>query len=187
MSKHIPLVSDDRLTQLALDIGIKSWSECLSYIQQLPYGRNSSRSDFGLVLKEGKGSCSSKHALLKRISDLNKVPGVELILGIYKMNVSNTPGIGSVLEKSNLEYLPEAHCYLRINGDRLDVTKDYSDIGQLEKDIILEKEITPDQVIEFKVEFHKNFLIDWIRKYEVPYDLNALWTIREKCITNLSN
>jgi hypothetical protein len=41
-------------------------------IKQLLHGLNSNRTEFGLVIIERKGSCSSKHALLKQVADNTK-------------------------------------------------------------------------------------------------------------------
>ena len=72
------------------------WDELVSYIKELPYGRISNREDLTLVLSEQKGSCSSKHVLLKTVAVENQMEDVGLFIGIYKMTRENTPGIGSV-------------------------------------------------------------------------------------------
>jgi len=112
-NKDYKLVSKDGLTKLTNSIGIRTWNQLTKHIKNLPYGRNQNRTDFGLVLYEQKGTCSSKHALLKSIADLNNVPNIELIIGIYRMTESNTPRIGTELTKNAIEYIPEAHCYLK--------------------------------------------------------------------------
>ena len=40
------------------------------------------------------------------------------MLGIYEMSDRNTPGVGRVLTAHGLSYIPEAHCYLRCQGER---------------------------------------------------------------------
>ena len=107
----------------------------LQHLRQLPYGRNTDRKNFSLVITEETGTCSSKHALVAQIGKLNNIPRVKLILAIYKMNKQNTPGIGDHIENADLEYLPEAHCYLSINGESRDITKPSSDINKLLPDI----------------------------------------------------
>jgi hypothetical protein len=186
MQTDYKLNSEDKLTRIIKNNGIESWNELILLIQNLPYGRNKNRTDFSLVLLEKKGSCSSKHALLKKAADLNGIPNIKLILGIYKMNEANTPKIGRELTKNDLEYIPEAHCFLKINGVRLDLTTANSDIKNIEKDIIQEKEIQPEQVAQFKVDFHKSFLKQWIKKNNILFNFNELWHIREQCIFNLS-
>ena len=180
------LGSNDVLTQLIKSYNTDNWLDLVSRTKNLPYGRNQNRKDFSLVWKEQKGTCSSKHAFLKHVADLNNIPNIELILGMYKMNNLNTPKIGSVLSDHHLEYIPEAHCYLKINDERLDFTSTTSDFSKIENDILLEKEITPQQVAEFKVEFHKAYLKDWIQTHDIPFSFEEVWKIREQCIANLS-
>lgn len=122
MNTDYKLKSTDELTELAKNHGIESWNKLTEFIKNLPYGRNKNRTDLGLVLSEMKGTCSSKHALLKSIADLNNVQNIDLVIGIYKMNELNTPKIENELTKNSIEYIPEAHCYLKINGKRIDLT-----------------------------------------------------------------
>ncbi|TXD80565.1 hypothetical protein ESY86_20430 [Subsaximicrobium wynnwilliamsii] len=165
---------------------METWNELIQFVRKLPYGRNANRTDFELVIKEKKGSCSSKHALLKKVADLNNIKNVKLILGIYKMNRQNTPNIGNVLIENSIEFIPEAHCYLKIDDRRADITTDNSDFEKIERDILNELEIEPEQVAEFKVEYHKEILTKWISENRIDRDFNEIWKIREKCITNLT-
>lgn len=180
------LISNDTLTLLIRDHGIHEWEDLMLYIRQMPYGRNSSRTDLELVIKEQKGTCSSKHALAKKIADLNEIADVKLILGIYQMTQSNTIGIGNHLSDNGLRYLPEAHSYLKINGKRIDLTNQDSDISRIVPDIIEEHEITPSQVGEYKVVFHQRFIQNWIKTQRIAKDFNTIWSIRERCIQELS-
>lgn len=59
------LESKDNLTLLVREKGVEYWEELQIYIRGLTYGRNTNREDFGLVMKEMIGTCSSKHAFLK--------------------------------------------------------------------------------------------------------------------------
>ena len=186
MDTDYNLNSKDKLTELAKSIGIESWNQLTEYVKNLPYGRNKNRTNFGLVLSEKKGTCSSKHALLKSIADLNNVPNIDLVIGIYRMNEFNTPKIGTELTNNSIEYIPEAHCYLKINGNRIDLTAKKSEFKKIEKDIIQEKEIEPKQVAEFKVDYHKEFIKSWLKKTNSEFKFEQIWKIREKCIENLT-
>lgn len=187
MNNNYRLQSTDDLTKLIKQNQITNWKDLTLKIKHLPYGRNANRTDLALVWKEQKGTCSSKHAFLKHVADLNKTPNIELTLGMYKMNQSNTPKIGNVLSKHKLDYIPEAHCYLKIEGKPLDFTSKHSDFKTIENDILLEKIITPQQVSEFKVAFHKAYIKEWITTNNIPYSFETIWDIREQCITNLSS
>ena len=180
------LTSQDNLTKLIKSKGINTWEELVSMVKSLPYGRNSNRTDFKLVITEQKGTCSSKHSFLKKIADLNGVQNVKLILGMYKMDKNNTPNIGNALNNNSIDYIPEAHCYLQIEGLRIDITNEQSDFKKVEKDIIQELEIQPEQVAEFKVEYHKNYIKDWISNNDIEYSFEEVWKIREHCINNLT-
>jgi len=183
--KQLHFIANDDLTTLIIKKGLNNWSDLIEFTRNLPYGRNLHRTDFSLVIKENKGTCSSKHALLKKVADLNGIENVKLILGMYSMNNLNTPKIGNIIAKSGLDYIPEAHCFLKLNGHRIDITHNNSDIENFTKDIIEEIEITPEQVITFKVDYHKNFLKKWIDENAIQLNFERIWEIREQCIKKL--
>jgi len=186
MNTDYQLNSKDKLTKLATSNGIKTWNELTEFVKNLPYGRNKNRTDLGLVLFEKKGTCSSKHALLKSLADLNSVPNIHLVIGIYRMTELNTPKIGTVLSKNSMEFIPEAHCYLKINGKRTDLTTRKSDFKKIEKDLIQEKEIEPKHVAEFKVDYHKKFIENWLKETNSACEFEQVWQLREACIKNLT-
>jgi hypothetical protein len=179
------LTSNDSLTQLLYSNGIVFWEDALLFIKQIPYGRNANRVNFSLVLKENKGTCSTKHAFLKEIANRNHISNIELIVGLYKMNEANTR-IGSILSDNNIEYIPEAHCYLKISGERLDLTSKESDFEKIKSVLIEEIIIEPYQVGDFKVNYHKEYLKNWLNENGLSHTFEQLWRIREKCIENLS-
>ncbi|MEM7087341.1 MAG: hypothetical protein AAF489_14230 [Bacteroidota bacterium] len=183
----IPLNSSDAWTAQLQPLNIYDWATLTAFVQNLPYGRNKNRSDFSLVISERKGSCSSKHAYLKEIAQRNNLNDVQLIMGIYKMNPKNTPGIGNLLAENGLAYLPEAHCYLKIKGQRKDFTQSNSNTKNWEADLLEEQTIVPDQVSEFKVTYHKEFLRNWLTSCDLDLSFDALWKVREACINKLSN
>lgn len=180
------LSSNDELTHLIEAVGIRTWSNLLDWTQKLPYGRNENRRDLKLVISEEKGTCSSKHAMLKKVADLNQIANVNLILGIYKMSEKNTPKIGDELTENSLEYIPEAHCYLEIDGERKDFTSPASNFETIKDDVMKEISIEPEQVTDFKVTYHQSFLKQWIEDEKIPFSFEDIWRIREQCIENIS-
>lgn len=185
--KYINLNRKNKYTDLLLKRNIKNWSSLLNYVRHLPYGRTQNTKSVISVLKEEKGTCSSKHALLKKIAQDYQLNHVKLILGLYRMTSINTPGIGDAIKDAGLDYLPEAHCYLNVFGKRIDLTNRNSSIGRIEDDLIKEIEIEPDQIGPYKVDLHKAFLTHWIEQNNIDLTLTQIWTIRETCIKNLSN
>ena len=172
--------------QLLHDNGISTWNELTEFVKNIPYGRNANRTDFSLVLTENKGTCSSKHALLKEVSSNFTNDEVKLIIGIFKMDGNNIPKINEILVKNDIDYIPEAHCYLKINGIPNDFTVEDSLYPKIENDILNEIEIEPYQVADFKVDYHKDFLKKWIADTNQSKNFEEFWMIREKCIEKLS-
>ena len=162
-----------------------NFQETINLVKQIPYGRNANREDFSLIISENKGTCSSKHAYLKDFANKNNIPNVQLIIGMYTMNEQNTK-IGKILSENNLEYIPEAHCYLKIDGEIVDVTSNESDFNKI-KDFLLEEiEIEVFQTADFKVNYHQNFIKKWLIETNSKITFDEIWRIREMCIKLLS-
>jgi hypothetical protein len=162
------------------------FKELIDKVKNIPYGRNANRYDFSLVLSESKGTCSSKHAFLKDFADKNEIGNVKLYIGIFKMNEVNTPKLGDLLLRNNIEYIPEAHCYLKINQIPVDATTSDSFYDKIKHDIMEEIEIIPNQVSDYKVAYHKAFLKKWITETNQNNTFEEIWRIREQCISKLS-
>lgn len=163
-----------------------NFEELIEKVKLIPYGRNSNRHDFSLVISENKGTCSSKHAYLKDYATQNNISKVKLYIGIFKMNEQNTSKIAPLLSSNNIEFIPEAHCYLKINDIPVDVTSSESFYDKIKNEILEEIEIEPFQVVDFKINYHQDFLKKWIEKTNQRLKFEEIWTIREKCIQKLS-
>ena len=90
-------------------------------------------------------------------------------------------------QSDNLKYIPEAHNYLKFKNKILDFTKKNSSENDFINDLLEEIEIEPHKINQFKIEFHKNYLKNWLAKNpQIPFSLDELWKIREECIKALS-
>lgn len=180
-----PLTADGPITRLFRAAGAHDFPGAARHILGLPYGRITDRSRFWLVLEEGRGTCTTKHATL---SELAREQGIEvqLMLGIYEMSEGNTPGVGQVLSAYGLAYIPEAHCYLRCQGERIDMTGVPAGATPIER-FLHEEPITVDQIGAYKNDLHRRFLRDWIVRTEPVRgrSLDDVWRIREACIAAL--
>jgi hypothetical protein len=162
-------------------LGNRDFHAAARYVRQLPYGRNENRSDYGLVLAERRGTCSTKHALLAALAREHGRP-VELRLGIYEMDADNTPGVGPVLSRHGLDSLPEAHCYLAYGGARVDLTR--AQHTEPVEDFLYEETIEPEGIGAYKVDTHRRFVREWALQRDL--DFEQVWRIREECILTLS-
>jgi hypothetical protein len=184
---RFPLKRAGEISTAFIGLGIRDWRSAAEMVNRLPYGRNASPSDKIAVLRERRGTCSTKHALLRRLA-IEQDLEIELVMGIYLMSGRNTPGVGDVLVRYGLKALPEAHCYLRSGKRRIDVTRvmephPVESIAQF----LHEEAISPDQIGEYKVNVHRRFLQPWMASLDpkIPYTLDEIWDIREECIAAL--
>ena len=156
------------------------------FLYELPYGRNTERSDFMLVLLEARGTCSTKHGLLAALAREQGAP-LSLMLGVYEMSEANTPGVGAVLARNGLNSIPEAHCYVVWEGTSIDVTRSGVEPSEPIGRFLQEEMIAPEQIGEYKVAWHEAFIRDWANEGKDGSGLTfeQLWKIREDCIAAL--
>ncbi len=182
------LISAGEISREFAAAGARDFRGAARYVHALPYGRNSNRTDPLIVIREHRGTCSTKHALLKRLADEQQLE-IALMIGIYYMNERNTPGVGRVLEECGLESIPEAHCYLRYRDGRIDVTREAAG-GPAEPiaRFLHEEEISPEQIGDYKIALHQRWMRGWLASPDAPrsFDFDELWKIREACIAALA-
>ncbi|HLA64590.1 MAG TPA: hypothetical protein VK610_09205 [Rhodothermales bacterium] len=182
----------DVLPDVALDPGtplgaafaacdVRRFRDAARFVGALPYGRNGDRADFGLVLRERRGTCSTKHALLAALAEEHGAP-VDLALGIYLMDEANTPGVGPTLAEAGLDAVPEAHCYLVAGGARLDLT--WPGRAGAPPPVVWEEPLRPEGIGAYKVGRHRAFVATW--SAERGLDADVVWAAREACIVALS-
>ena len=176
-----------KISRSFLTRGPVNFHQAAQFVTQLPYGRNTDRSDYRLVLSEGRGTCSTKHALLASLCTEQQQNEIQLYTGIYEMTGSNTPGIGHILRHYGLPSIPEAHCYLKYHQDRWDFTRAGS-CNESPREFLDEIPIGPHQIGDFKVAYHRAHLPLWLSRHGLTqsFDTDTLWKIREECIATLS-
>jgi hypothetical protein len=169
-------------------VGALDYRAAARLVSRLPFGRNTTVDDPLIVMRESRGTCSTKHALLRRLA-MEQSVDVALVLGMYEMDERNTPGIGPILKRHQLTTLPEAHCYLRSGEIRIDVTREIgTDSAEAIAQFLHEEDIAPEQIGEYKTTLHRLFLARWIAEGGTAggRDLDEMWRVREECIAALS-
>ena len=175
------------ITAAFLERDITDLQEAGRLLQLLPYGRNEHPLRPLCVLEEGRGTCSTKHALLARLA-LEQDEPIQLTLGIYEMREANTPDVGRILAAHELPYMLEAHCYLTFGDERIDVTRSPDTPVEPIERLLHEEHISPDQIGPYKVQLHLRILHAWIdsgAESARGYSLEQLWQIRQACIAAL--
>lgn len=179
-NKPIIKTATSHISALCLNLGLTTFHAVCDYVWKLPYGRNTNRANWRLILDEKCGTCSTKHAFLKALADELNLE-IELTLGIYPMNEQNTQGVGAVLNQFHLTEIPEAHCYLRYQGKMIDLTRYNSQSNQAIDTFFIQYKIKPDDIGEYKVTLHQKF----IAEYYGSDKFQSIWAIREQCISAL--
>ena len=179
--------SNGNISKEFLKRDIISFHQAAVYIQNLAYGRNSNKDDLTTLFTDNKGTCSTKHAVLKQLAIENEINDINLMLGIFRMNALNTPRVGNTLSENYLYYIPEAHTYLKYEDNYFDFTKRTSSPGSFINDLLFETEIQPSEINRHKIRIHRAFLVHWLTENNnISYSLDEIWEIRERCIQVLS-
>jgi hypothetical protein len=180
------LTSDEIYSIAFRNLGITHFSAACKFIAHLPYARNANRSDFSLVLSEGKGTCSSKHGLLAELALENAHPEIELIAGIFLMNEETHSKLVGFFDDKPYSMIPECHCYLRYRGERFDYTDASNGLERIIPKLVREQRIDPNQVNEWKIMIHKDYLQRWlVRNPDFQLSIDEIWLQREKAISRL--
>ncbi len=185
---EIKSTTSGEMTSHFHNLGITNFEEACDWVRNLPYKRNQNNSDVFCVFKDKGGTCSTKHALLKRYAEEIQEPEIKLTLGIFNMNSKNTSKISEVVKKYGLKEMPEAHSYLKQNNQILDCTRRNSKPEDFLGDLVEEIEIIPAQIPDFKTEHHKNYLRKYLKENpHLPFSPEEFWKIREECIAALQH
>lgn len=174
------------LSTLAITYGISTVKDLLLYTRDTDYGRNTHRITFEEVLTEARGTCSTKHGLIKQIAIEQQLDNIDLVACVFNMHAANTPAITAILEEYSLDYIPEMHCYIEIDKLAIDLTFKDSDIGSISDDIMQRQYVQPGFLDTEKVKVHRAYIDDWIEEQSIPYTADEVWSIREQCIKALS-
>jgi hypothetical protein len=181
----VALISDASASAAFRARGVQDLRAAARHVRDLPYGRITDRARPGLVLEEGRGTCTTKHALLAEVAAAQGVD-LALVLGIYEMSEANTPGVGTVLARHGLTAIPEAHCYVGWKGQRIDVTRAVTAVEPITS-FLHEERIDPVQIGAYKIEMHRRFIAGWVARCRPALNLEDAWRIREACIAALSD
>jgi len=179
-----PLRAGDSLCDAIIASGFDRLDQLAGHVQGLPYRRPLQLSHPLAVLREGCGTCSSKHLLIARAAQASGRFDVMLTVGVYDMDDNNTPGVGRVLTAAGVLSLPEAHCYLTVDHQRLDFTGLPRGRRSVFSALLQEHFPSPDALIERKAAVHRQAIAEWALRNDMSSD--QAWALREACIDALT-
>ena len=103
-------------------MNISSFLAACAHVHNMPYGYNADRDDPIALFKEGKGTCTTKHAVIASLAVELGLP-VYKNVGIYAMTEDLVTGADAILKRHALPYLPMVHCFLAYEAYRVDLTE----------------------------------------------------------------
>lgn len=182
--KNFKIENNGIVSEYFQKLNIYDFESAAHFIAHLSYRRNKDKTNIWCVFEEHAGTCSTKHAVLRKLALENHQKDFKLMLGIFKMDEIYAPSISETLKKYDLSYIPEAHNYLKIEDSYFDFTKPKAKYLDFSDSILFETEIEFDEINTKKVKIHKDFLAKWTSQ-NTKYNLEEIWKIREKCIEDL--
>ena len=117
-----PITGDGPVSQEFLRRGVAAFHDACRYVHQLPYGYNANRDDPMSLFAEGKGTCTTKHAVIALLAQELGLP-VGKAVGIYAMTEELVTGTNRILREFRLPYVPMIHCFLQAGERRVDLTE----------------------------------------------------------------
>lgn len=175
-----------KLSQLFIEKDIHDFRGACEYVKHLPYGRISDRSNLSLVIREGKGTCSSKHGILAKLAEENEHFEIELIAGIFLLSPETHPILTEHFKDKPYSSLPEMHCYFRFEKQRFDFTSVDNRMPIIETKIIREQRIEPHQVGDWKIKIHQEYIKAWLlRNPKMEFTFEEIWQQREEMIRKM--
>lgn len=179
-----PIQPTSALCREVLAHGIDTFDQLAEYVRSLPYRRTTNTADPLAVLQEKRGTCSAKHRLLAVVAHDCGHSEVQLTVGVYEMSDNNTPGVGAVLRAALLTSIPEAHCYLTVEGERFDFTGLPSGSSSPFTALLAEHFVPPADLSQAKVSLHKHVVATWADARGISRE--SAWATREACIAALT-
>ena len=110
------------ISKTFVEMNIASFQGACAYVHHLPYGYNANRDDLMSLFEDGKGSCTTKHAVIATLALELDLP-VRKWIGIYAMTETLVTGTAVIIEKYALPHLPMVHCFLGDGFHRVDLTQ----------------------------------------------------------------
>ena len=181
---QFPISGDSLLCDDVRSREFESFEQLAEHVRQLPYGRTANTDDLLAVLRQGRGTCSAKHQLLAAVAHDCGHSELQLTVGIFEMSEENTPGVASVLNAASLTSIPEAHCYLTIEGERFDFTGLPAGRSSPFAALLAEYAVSPANLPQIKIEIHKEAIAAWASDRGIS--MEAAWATREACIAALA-
>ena len=173
-------------TKQFLKHGIHDFKTAISFVEGLPYAKNSDE-DINLVLEEKCGTSRTKHALIVQLAHENEHSDIKLALGFYELDFAVHNSVEQYLGSLRIRSIPESASYILYNNKRIDISGLNKIINLPLQEMNSEMIILPNQIKDFINHFHRFYMINWLRENNLSGKLSVddLWKVRGNFKSNL--
>ncbi|MEM8715008.1 MAG: hypothetical protein AAF268_07675 [Cyanobacteria bacterium P01_A01_bin.3] len=171
------------ISNRCIQLNLRTVHDACAWVQQLPYGSNSSNDDSEILFDELQGTCTSKHGAIARLASELQLP-IQKHLGFYRLTDRIVTGVSEILQRYNLEFLPQIHCFLIYDNLRVDLTEGNCNGKNLTiEDYDFVVPVQPDIDEETETRYYLTYLERYrdIHPRFKQLDPEALLQIREEC------
>lgn len=112
-----------RVSTAFYERGIQHFRQAAAHVRDLPYGHNRSSEDSMVLFADGFGTCLTKHGVMARLAAELELP-VHRYEGFYALDETIMTGVGAILSRYELPFVPRMHCFLRYEELYFDLTAD---------------------------------------------------------------
>lgn len=179
-----PILERGEVSKQFLSKNVRTFRRAIEYVYKLQYAPPSEPFNFHLVLKEERGTCSTRHALLVALAKELGLP-INLGLAIYNLTPQRFPELKDILQKFNIPYIPESHNFMVYNNIFLDITFPGDCKILLPSEVNQEEKILPEQIINYKIEVHKKYLEKWYKENDFNFSMEEFNEAHRQCVTKL--
>jgi len=102
--------------------GATTFRAACRWVNELPYGANTTFGDALVLFDDERGTCFTKHGVIARLADELGLP-IHKNVGFYRLNDDIVTGVKAILEPHGLTFVPQMHCFLEYGGVYVDLTE----------------------------------------------------------------
>ncbi len=179
-----PITRPGRFSDYFIERHVASFHEVVRYLERLPYQRLNDPRDYELVLSEGGGTFTARHAILTQLANEQQVTGLALALCVYDLSGDHWTEVGNVLGQYGLHRLPEVCGCIKYRKQFYSL----EDVTAAKSGVVSAVDIVPVQIGNFKRRYHSNYLANWatLENTGQSWSVAQLWSIRDQCLSALA-
>lgn len=185
---NFELIASEKLTKLFIQNEITDFSNAIRYLNE---SKTNIKPFLDLVVEDVPQTMTKTaqiHAVLAALAVDNQRPEIELMMGIFLIDVNTFPEFESYFNSTPFQTIALTTSYLKIDGQRFDFSSKKPVLERINKKIVREQRMDPHQSKEWKEKIYEDYIQKWLnRNPEVDYPLEKILKEEKELIAILYN